>query len=1054
MSKSRLHPEARRVFDIQELETRLAPAIIDWIGDVSGNSNWNANVGGNTNWAGNVLPTAADTLRFSTATTTGNFTSSNNFTAGTAFAGLIIDRSAASSSNFNLQGNSINLGSAGIVGSVAGGTSTVQFPIVLTAPQTFSNTTSGGAIAITNTVNLNGNLLTCDVQAGAINFPASSVLTGAGGITKTGGGNLFVDGANDYTGITTVNGGSILTGSNTGLGATGNANRTVVNAAQLFLGNGGDSFAETLNAGAGAVIRSNGGNNTVTGSVVLLGDATIRNSVGGTTFTLTGGIGTGGFDLTFDTSSATSTIVYTSSLSGSGSVTKIGTGNLTFSGGFSNAHTGGTTINNGTVTANRNPGQSPFPAGNLVIGDGTNNVTVTMLQDDQFNVNANVSINNGGLLVAATDTVASLTVNAGGDINVNAGETFAVSGATTIVGTGSSDSLSFSGTQAAATINLGSTVIGPVNAQGGIVLNGGGGTDTFTAPDATNTWQITGANAATLNTFLTTQSVESLVGNSGADNFTFATGGSLSSLLNGGGGVDSITGDNTGRVYGISGANAGSITGIAAAGFLGIETLNGGTGADTFAFSSGGSLAGSINGGAGADELAADDGGRFFNISGVNTGSVTVIVAGGFTNVENLSGGAGADTFKFSSGGTLSGAANGKAGSDEIQGDNVLRLYNVSGTNTGSIGGIVPGGFQAVENLGGGSATDIFVFAAGGTLSGAVNGNGGADEIQGDNAGRVYFVSGTNTGSINGFLAGGFQSIENLLGGTGADTFQFTGGVMTGQIDGGTGSDEVRGDDTGRIFFISGTNQGSITNILAGGFSRVENLSGGSAADTFQFAGGSLTGAVNGNGGSDEIRGDDVSRLYFVSALNTGSITGILAAGFGNVENLTGGTASDIFTFGNNAQLSGRVDAGNPNAGAFAGTYANQESVTTGQITGDTLDLSAYVDAVFAILAQNGAAVRKLNNAAFNIASFFNGIENVFGGAGGDSLVGDDRNNVLMGNGGNDTISGAGGNDLLLGVAGIDNLDGGQGTDSLNGGAGADLLVDNDGNNTDLLVDP
>jgi Ca2+-binding RTX toxin-like protein len=50
----------------------------------------------------------------------------------------------------------------------------------------------------------------------------------------------------------------------------------------------------------------------------------------------------------------------------------------------------------------------------------------------------------------------------------------------------------------------------------------------------------------------------------------------------------------------------------------------------------------------------------------------------------------------------------------------------------------------------------------------------------------------------------------------------------------------------------------------------------------------------------------------------------------------------------------------------------------------------------------------------------FEGLANVLGGKGGDSLVGNGYNNVLDGADGNDTLAGGGGNDVLVGGAGND----------------------------------
>ena len=59
------------------------------------------------------------------------------------------------------------------------------------------------------------------------------------------------------------------------------------------------------------------------------------------------------------------------------------------------------------------------------------------------------------------------------------------------------------------------------------------------------------------------------------------------------------------------------------------------------------------------------------------------------------------------------------------------------------------------------------------------------------------------------------------------------------------------------------------------------------------------------------------------------------------------------------------------------------------------------------------------------------GIEDITGGAGGDTLIGDAGPNVLSGGGGNDTIDGGDGADALYGERGTNTIDGGAGDDKL-----------------------
>jgi serralysin len=72
-----------------------------------------------------------------------------------------------------------------------------------------------------------------------------------------------------------------------------------------------------------------------------------------------------------------------------------------------------------------------------------------------------------------------------------------------------------------------------------------------------------------------------------------------------------------------------------------------------------------------------------------------------------------------------------------------------------------------------------------------------------------------------------------------------------------------------------------------------------------------------------------------------------------------------------------------------------------------------------------------------NLASI---IENAIGGAGNDTITGNQVANVLTGNGGNDNLYGGDGGDTLYGGAGNDTLKGGAGADALYGGLDDDTL--------------
>ena len=89
-------------------------------------------------------------------------------------------------------------------------------------------------------------------------------------------------------------------------------------------------------------------------------------------------------------------------------------------------------------------------------------------------------------------------------------------------------------------------------------------------------------------------------------------------------------------------------------------------------------------------------------------------------------------------------------------------------------------------------------------------------------------------------------------------------------------------------------------------------------------------------------------------------------------------------------------------------------------------------------------------------------ISNFIGTSGGDTLFGNQNDNLLQGLNGDDLLSGQGGSDALeggqgsdrlFGDAANDTLCGGEGSDTLSGGAGSDLYIFNIGDGIDTIED-
>lgn len=308
-------------------------------------------------------------------------------------------------------------------------------------------------------------------------------------------------------------------------------------------------------------------------------------------------------------------------------------------------------------------------------------------------------------------------------------------------------------------------------------------------------------------------------------------------------------------------------------------TFRGLSGNDTFFIDS--SLASAIppgglaiDGGEGADTILGDNIARTFLVSGANSGSVVGVAT--FSNIESLTGGGSNDTFQFSAGGSLGGGINGQTGNDVLIGDDVGRAFTILGPNSGSVVGLLGAGFNSVETVVGGSGQDQFSFGSSGQLSGSVDGGSGDDTIVGNNSNRVFVISGLNAGSLAGLTTLGFAGVESLVGGSGEDTFQLvSGGSLVGGVDGASGADKIVSDGQGRTYALSGMGAGGMDGIDS--FAGIESIQAGS--------------------GEDELRGDQLANTYSVLSAGSGSITGKIA--FSGVELLVGGVGNDWLTVDN-----------------------------------------------------------------------------------------------------------------------------------------------------------
>ncbi len=508
--------------------------------------------------------------------------------------------------------------------------------------------------------------------------------------------------------------------------------------------------------------------------------------------------------------------------------------------------------------------------------------------------------------------------------------------------------------------------------------------------------------------------------------------------VNGGGATQLIIDDQgnlASKTYSITGV-AFQRTGSSPITYGGLSALdiNGSQGADRYNLSGTSTgLSTTITGGNGINTLAGPDVADTWEITGPNAGTLGQV---SFSGIANLIGGTGADTFVFASTGSMSGTIDGGAGANALDysGDGGLAAT----VNLAALTATKTGGFANIQNL--------------------VGSTSAADGLIGPNATSTWTLTGINAGTVGAL---GFSGVENLTGGTAADTFKFTAGSVTGKIDGGAGAnaldysgdgglaatvnlatstatrtggfgniqklvgstsaaDSLIGPNAASTWTLTGINAGTVG---AFGFSAIESPTGGAAADTFKFAAaGSVTGKIDGGAGANTLdySGDGGAAATVNLAASTATRTG----GFANVQSLVGSTSAADKLIGPNAASTWSITA--VNGGSVAGfSFSAIENLTSGsandlvrvsngkgvagKIDGgggsNTLDYSLYT---------TGVTVNLTTGTATGIGAIAN-FQNVTGSPVNDTITGGAGNNTISGNGGTDVLNGGGsGTDLFI----------------------------------------
>lgn len=402
-----------------------------------------------------------------------------------------------------------------------------------------------------------------------------------------------------------------------------------------------------------------------------------------------------------------------------------------------------------------------------------------------------------------------------------------------------------------------------------------------------------------LNNGISTTDTVTINGTSGSDNnFNISYTGSQTATFNGVGGTNTIVAPNIPNSWNITSANGGTLNTNYT--FVDVQNLTGNSSSDTFIFSNGASVSGDIDGAGGSNAISYAS---YLTPVSVNLQTGTSTGCNTFANIQTFTGGSGSDT---------------------MIGQNALNSWNITSNNAGNIGGSIT--FSSFENLTGGTAADTFTFSNGVSLSGDIDGAGGAnavsyasyltpvsvnlqtgastgcntltniqtftggagsDTIIGPDSLNTWNITSNNAGNIGGVIT--FSSFENLTGVTGNDTFIFSSGVtVSGIITGGGSSSNVLDYSSYgapiTVNFTTNTATGT------GGFVNIQRIIGSSFSDT-------VVGPASNNN-------------WYITDWNVANINNTIF--LTNIENLTGGSGNDTFIFSDQKGVYGNIDGGSP----------------------------------------------------------------------------------------------------------------------------------------------
>ncbi|MCP4236639.1 MAG: hypothetical protein GY770_24160, partial [Aestuariibacter sp.] len=422
---------------------------------------------------------------------------------------------------------------------------------------------------------------------------------------------------------------------------------------------------------------------------------------------------------------------------------------------------------------------------------------------------------------------------------------------------------------------------------------------TLIGTDAGNTWELEGVNSGTLNTDTTFSLFANLKGGAGSDTFDFTKGGSVTGSVvgNGTGVTNTVIAADIANEWNITDNGVGTLhkdidagtqfEGAVVTQFSGIQNITGAGNTDIFVFGASGSISGKVDGKGGINTLMARDGvENTWAFTDLNSGSVTQVsgavkYVNEFTNITKFIAGGSAEQADFSGMDAVSISASDYVGFTSFKGKEnagntftateAVNTWVIDGVNDGTLNGTIT--FINFANLTGNAQADSFDFSQGGSITGTIDGVGDSNTIIGQNVASEWDINKANEGALyldnsaDGFgtaYVAKFTNIQNVTGGSESDSFVFTGAgaLLDGELDGGAGTNTLIARDFANAWNIDNANQGVLysgtsnsdfiaSNQIAS-FKQIQNITGGSNSDIFIFGtSGSIVGTLDGGNGTN-----------------------------------------------------------------------------------------------------------------------------------------------------------------------------------------------------------